>query len=436
MNKRSLLTIAGLVSGLWLFGSPGKLCGQGNTWAGESLAQMVEAARWKLGFLRVNAALELNNVGYDSDIYYGYLDDPVDDFTLSAAVPVQVLCPVTKRLVLDVYDSPQYLFYLDTDRERAWNNTFRSQVHLALARFYIQAGGGSSSVRQRLSPELNINVRQKEDSLNATLLWQTSQEVSLALLGGAVRYDYGDAEFGGTSIAEALNRKESSLALVAYIQPNPRIRFSLDGRTETYVFTEEGTDARDARSYGIFGGFELIPREGEIVQAARLQGSLSLGYMRLDMKDPQSVDGSGLAGEVNLSAAFLRRTTARINYSRGFQFSVFSGAQYLVATAYGAGITRLFSRHAFLSYDLSIGKGSYPEGGTGGGTPHEFTYTMHSVTLNTTLARNLTMRFFGMVGRRASSEAGLAGNRSFFGFSLVYGAPPQSVSAPASRMPH
>ena len=57
---------------------------QGRTWAGESLAQMVDSARWRLDFIRVNGALELINTGYDSDIYYGYLPEPVPDFTLSA----------------------------------------------------------------------------------------------------------------------------------------------------------------------------------------------------------------------------------------------------------------------------------------------------------------------------------------------------------------
>jgi hypothetical protein len=100
MNRRKFLTTAGLVFALWLFGAPDTAYGQGNTWAGTSLAQMVEAAKWRWGLLRVNAALELNNVGYDSDIYYGYLDEPVPDYTFSAGVPVQVLLPVSKRISL------------------------------------------------------------------------------------------------------------------------------------------------------------------------------------------------------------------------------------------------------------------------------------------------------------------------------------------------
>ena len=215
---------------LCLIAFPGPALGQGRTWAGTSLAQMVEAARWRIGAFRVNASLSLANVGYDTDIYYGYLDEPVPDFTLTASVPVQVLLPLGKKVVLELNDSPQYLFYLETEKERAWNNIFGGRVHFALERFYIQAGGGLSNVRQRMSPELDVNIREKSDSLDGTILWQASKNVSLAALYGYARYDYGESEFGGIDLAEALNRKESYVDFVTYIQPSSKIRLFLDGQ--------------------------------------------------------------------------------------------------------------------------------------------------------------------------------------------------------------
>lgn len=434
MNRKKFLAIAGLVFALWLFGAPGTAYGQGNTWAGMSLAQMVDAARWRLGLLRVNAALELTNVGYDSDVYFGYLEDSVPDFTSLAGLPIQVLVPVSKKIVFDLFDNPQYMFYLDTEKERALNNTFRGQVHMALERFYIQAGGGLSNVRRRLSPELNINIRDKTNRLDGLVLWQVSRQTSLALIYGGADFDYGDSEFGGTSIAEALNRKENFFDLVAYVQPNPRVRFFLDGQYGTYAFPEGTAAPRDARSFGAYGGFEFIPREGGVLRAAGVQGSVSLGYMRFDMKHPQFVDGSGLAGTANLSAELLRRTTARVFFSRDFQFSVYSGASYYIATAYGGGIMRHFSRRVSLSYDLSFGRSDYPEDETGGGTPHRYRYTNYSAALNIILTRNLTITFMGTFTKRVLGEGG-ARNRNFFGLSLVYGAPAGIISAPAGGMP-
>ena len=437
MKKFHGILICALIVNAWLLCSPEKAYAQGSTWAGESLQQMVEAARWKFGLLRVNAALELTNAGYDSDVYYGYQDDPVPDFTLAAGVPIQVLIPASKTVVLDIYDYPQYVFYLDTERERGWNNTFRGQLHIALEKFYIQAGGGLANVRQRLSPELDVNYRLKTNSLDGLVLWQVSRQTSLAMVYGGADYDYGDDEFGGTSYAETMNRKENIVDLVAYLQPNPRVRFFLDGQYGTYAFKEEVASERDAQSYGVFGGFEFIPREGELVPATRVQGRLSLGYMWFDMKDPQFVDGSGLAGTASLSAEILRRTTVRGFFTRGYQFSILSGASYYIGTNYGGGISRALSRRASISYDLTLGHTDYPEVEGGGGAPAGYPnrYTTHMGGLNIQLTRLLSVTFLATFARRVMDEDGLARNRNFIGLSLVYGYLPARMSTPVSGMP-
>jgi hypothetical protein len=392
---------------------------------------MVEAVRWRLGALRINASLALTNAGYDSDIYFGYLDVAVPDYTFSAGVPVQVFLPLSKKVVLEVFDNPQYLFYLDTMKERAWNNIFRGQVHFAFDRVYVQLGGGLSNIRQRLSPELNINFRQKEDSLNGTLLWQASREMSFALLYEAARYDYGDAEFGGTSIAETLNRKEDYFDFVTYLQPSSRVRLFVNGQYGTYTFTEVASNFRDTRSYGIFGGLAFVPREGEARPVEPVQGSISLGYKLFDILDPLLTGGSGFVGAVDISAGLFKRTTGRAFFSRDFAFSAYSIGTFYLSTTYGGGISRRMSRRVTFSYDLSFSQSSYPEV-SGGGIPigQNFRYTTHNFSLNVTLARYLGITFMGTLSKRRLDEPGLGRNRNFFGLSLVYGNPPATISAP------
>lgn len=431
--KRILIVLSAAIALLgWVVLFPALVCGQGNTWAGTSLAQMVEAARWRVGAFRINASLALTNAGYDTDIYYGYLDEAVPDYTFSAGVPVQVLLPLSKKVVLDVFDSPQYVFYLDTNKERTWNNIFRGQVHFAFDRFYVQAGGGLSNNRQRLSPELNINVRQKEDSLDGTVLWQASRAMSLALLYGGSQFYYGDAEFGGTSIAETLNRKESYFDLVSYLQPSSRVRLFVDGQFGTYTFTEAASSFKDTRSYGVFGGLEFVPREGEARPVEPVQGSISLGYKLFDILDPLLADGSGFVGAVDISAGLFKRTTGRAFFSRDFAFSAYSSGTFFLSTTYGGGISRRMSRRATFSYDLSFSRSSYPEA-AGGGMPigQNFQYTTHNFSLNVTLARNLGITFLGTLSKRGLDEPGLGRNRNFFGLNLVYGNPSGTISAPS-----
>jgi hypothetical protein len=430
MKNRSYLLGTVIVGFLAVFAlSPAAVRGQGNTWAGASLAQVLDSARWRVGAFRINASLTLANVGYDSDIYYGYLDEAYPDATGSASVPVQVFLPLGKKAVLEAFDSPQYLFYLDNKKERAWNNVFQGQLHFALDRVYIQAGGGLSTVRQRLSPELNINVREKKDDLHAALLWQVSSEVSLSLLGVDARFDYGGNESSGVDLAETLNRREDYLDAVAYWQPNPRIRFFLNGQFGTYAFKSEVSSLRDSRSYGAFGGLTFVPRENVAGHLDPPQGSLTLGFKLFDMLNPLGTDGSDFVGTVNLSTGILKRTMARVFLSRDFTFSAYSGSTYYLSTAFGGGLIRRLSRHSTLSYDISFSRSSYP--GTGGlPSGGNYRYTIHNVSLNVRLARNLEAMLFGMLGRRTLDSPELARSRGFVGLNLIYGIATSSVAAP------
>lgn len=435
MTRKKLFAAAGFALALGLFGAiPPARC-QVSTWAGTSLATMLDRAQWKLGPLRGNTSLTIANAGYESDIYYGYLADAVPDFSLAASIPVQALCPLGKRVVLEIYESPQYLFYLSTRQERAWNNALRGQIHLSLDRLYVQASAGHSNVRQRLSPELNINVRLKEDRLNGTVLYQISQRGSLAFLYRATNYDHGDAQYAGTQIGKSLNRRENFFDLIAYMQPNPGVRFYLDGQFGTSQFADPTAKFKDARSYGVFGGLDFVPDVENTKRVAKIQGGIGLGYMRFDMVDPERVDGSDFIGNAKVSVRLQERITVRASFSRGFQYSIYSGATYYVSMNYGGGLEYLLSRHTSISYDIYFARSTYPADETaGGGVPAGVynLYTTHLFGLNLRVARQLTVTFTGMLGKRAADPTSLARNRNFIGLSLVYGAATGTVSSPSS----
>jgi hypothetical protein len=424
----ALNAIVGFLALFSIFPLP--ITGQGNTWAGASLAQVMESAQWRVGVFRVNASLNLANLGYDTDIYYGYLDEAYPDFTFSAAAPVQIFLPLGKKVVLEAYESPQYLFYINNENERAWNNVFRGQIHFALDRVYVQAGGGLSNVRQRLSPELNVNVRERKDDLHGALLWQLSGDFSIALLGEDARFDYGENESAGLYLSETLNRRESYLDAVAYLQPNPRIRLFLNGQYGTYAFKSEISSIRDSRSYGVFGGLAFIPRENEGRHIDPPQGSLTLGFKIFDMINPLAVDGSDFVGTVNVSTGIFKRTMVRVFFSRDFTFSAFAGSTYYLSTTYGGGLIRRLSRRATLSYDLSFSRSVYPDRALGPSIEHDLRYTIHNLSLNIRLARNLELMFFGMLGRRTQVATELTRTRGFLGLNLVYGIATSSIAAP------
>jgi hypothetical protein len=393
---------------------------------------MVEAARWRTGALRFNASLNLSNVGYDTDVYYGYLDEPTPDFTLTARVPFQALLPLSKKVVLEVNESPEYMFYLETEKERAWNNVLSGRIHFALEKLYVQAGGILSNVRRRMGPEFDVNVREKSDRLDGTVLWQASRSTSFAAIYEFTRYDYTDNEFSAIDLAETQNREESYFDVVTYVQPSTKIRLLLDGQYGLYTFTEPASNVRDTRSYGIFGGLDFVPREGEVGPIEPPQGSVSLGYKRFDVLDANYSDGSGFVGAVNISTGILEKTVVRAFFSRDFDFSVYSDATFYLSTAIGGGLSRRLSRKTTFGYDVNFGRSAYPiDEATGLPTSPDYSYVNHAFNLDVRLARYLSLTFQVTLNERTLGESGERESRDFFGFSLVYGAPSGSISAPA-----
>jgi hypothetical protein len=152
-----------------------------------------------------------------------------------------------------------------------------------------------------------------------------------------------------------------------------------------------------------------------------MRGGFKVGYIRLDVADPGLRDGSGFAGEADVSADLTNRTSVQLFLSRGFQFSVFSGATYYLSTIYRAGLTQSLSRRSTLSYDVSFGRASYP--GEGEALVPLDRYTTHSFSLSVRMARHLSVAFLGTLGRRARESGSLPSNRRFFGLSLAYGFP-------------
>lgn len=414
--------MACLPLGVWLFGTAGAVYGQGHTWIGEGLTRMVEGARWRIGGLRINAAFTLDNAGYDSDIYYGFLQNKeVPDGTFAAGAPVQLIVPLSRAVVLEFSDAPQYIFYLNTKRERAWNNTFQGRMHVALEKLYLQAGGEMANVRGRFSPELYINVREKRDSLNGLAYWQAAKRTSLAVLYSRTRFGYEGNEYAGASLADSLDRTEDLLDGIVYVQPGPQWRPFLNGQYGVFTFTGQGSGLRNAKSYGAFGGVEFVPRTGETEMGTGFQGAFRLGYRILDVTDPGVPDGSGFSGEADITLGLTRKTSIHALFARGFEFSVYSEAIYFLSTSYGGGLLQRLSRRTSCSYEVSLGRLSYPE--EEGGFGRLDRYAAHTVRFDVRLGLYLEASLFGTLNQRKLGEEAPPRNRYFVGINLSYGTP-------------
>ena len=108
----------------------------GDTLMREKLRNMWQDTWIKAGPFRIKAVMFLNDVGYDSNVYRTNTN-PIKDFRITAGPGITVFLPVKKRILFSIYGSPQYVFFKDTERERAWNSYFNGGVHFFINRFLL-----------------------------------------------------------------------------------------------------------------------------------------------------------------------------------------------------------------------------------------------------------------------------------------------------------
>ncbi|MCJ7589130.1 MAG: hypothetical protein MUQ00_14700, partial [Candidatus Aminicenantes bacterium] len=128
----------------------------GETWKGRNLRFTIERAPLRAGPLRIQPMLYLTDAGYDSNIY-GQIERPVKDYWLQAGPGIDVYVPVKKKkIVFSVSESPRYVYFFETKRERAWNNYLRGEVSLLFNKIFISGGGLLNNYKFRYPFEIDI----------------------------------------------------------------------------------------------------------------------------------------------------------------------------------------------------------------------------------------------------------------------------------------
>jgi len=426
MKRNRILNAAVLALLAAVLASPTPSFGWGSTWAGASIEQVYNSLAWRIGLLRVSGALRFDNVGYDSNIYYGATANAVSDFTLRVGPAVRALLPVTQNIILDLSEFPQYAFYAKTKQERSWDNTFLGQAHIVFEKFYVRLGQGLSDTKNLLSTELSINVRNRTDAPSAFILWQLTAGTSVSLGYTKYRLRYVNPEVGGANVRQNLNRTENYGNLTLYLQQTSRARFFLEGEYGVVNFAEEVSQPKNTRTYTVYGGIDFLPAPPEMDQtlkAGQIQGRLNIGYKKFDIVDPTKKDFAGLVGDTGVAVNVIGLTALQGVFIRDVRYSAFSDYTYYLETTYGAGLASPLTSRIVVRYDFFIGRNDYPLPPIAEGLPEVKRidrFTRHAFRANIRLRPNLTFSLFGSIGKR-KSNLGLPSDRSFFGFNLIYG---------------
>jgi len=382
---------------------------------GVELENQVRQSPWRLGPLRIKPAFSLNEAGFDSNVFYGSAGENVEDYTFTAGPKLNIYLPLEKKLILEIDESPQYLHYFETAKERAWNNYFRGHAHLALNRFFITAGWGLSNARERWSTEIDARPRRKENSLSGSILWQPTKRISYLIGLRRLKYDYEDISYEVFDLAERLNRTEDYLNFTAYYQLSSRARFFIDYERGDFDF-ESLSSFKDSRSDAVYGGIDFAPK-------GRIRGRINLGYKTFDARDPGAKDYSGFVGDTQVSFRAFRSLDLKASYKRGVQFSLWYDNNFFLEDVYGAGASFYPVRKIRLDYNYLNGKNDY-RGAAESEAPASQVrldkYQIHSAGVYFMIQKDIGL---GIVYSRWTRDSNLAfqdDKRDFVGANLTY----------------
>jgi len=390
-----------------------KAYGWGKTWLGYDLEQQIKAAGLSLGPFRIRTVLYLANAGYDSNVYRTP-NNPIKDFSFTIGPEFYVNLPIKKKIVISIYESPQYIYFTKTEGERTWNNYLSGQVHFILNRFFITLGKGYSVAQEIWNTEIDIRPRRKEYSSQGSLLWQISRKTSLFIRFSQAKYDYEDLSFGEFRLKYDLNHTESRASFTGYYQVSFQTKFFLNFESAYFDF-QYPSNPRDSKSSGIHGGFEFSP-------LGVFRGRISLGYKYFDVLLEGIRGYQGMVGDTGLSIRVVRPLTIRANYRRDVQFSAWYDNAYYLENIIGSGASLYLSRNIRLDYSYYSGRNTYPATISGQSSlqKREDNYRSQSVGLYFRIKKKIGLGVIATYWERDSSVYWMNGKQTLVGMNLTH----------------
>jgi hypothetical protein len=314
-------------------------------------------ANWTFGPFLIDPSLRFD-FSYDNNVYGTYgRQEPIPDYVASIAVPISVYLPLRNRLILSFTDTPEYLYFVDLENERTFNNSYSLGARiLLLNRLALSGTYGFNRAKYRFSSEIERRAFQQIEASGASLFLETARGTAIGFVGLTNRYTYEEESFPGqeNSLSTSLNRKEDNLRLEFYRQVWVDSSFFVNVGYTDYAFDNPQASFRDSYSYqGNVGiRFPLL---------GRARGLLSLGYKNFTPRQPGKKRYSGPVGNTGLDFR-IARFGLRFQLFRDVPFSYAEASVFYIDSRAGAGLSFYLTRNIRLDYDFSIGRNEYPEG--------------------------------------------------------------------------
>lgn len=370
-------------------------------------------ARVKLGPLRVQPALLIQEAGYDSNVYFYQNTEPIGDWTLTAGPALDIYLPLGDRFLFSFYLSPRYVFFKEIKNERTWNFFGNGSVRFYILRFLFTLEAGKSDAKARWNTEIDIRPRLVRESQSAGVEFYPGRKMSLSAAASHQWMEYEETEYEGFPIGWRLNRHDYFLTLAGRYRVSRRMEMFLEYEHGFHLFTREDL-VSDKTGRAVYAGIDFDP-------LGRFEGRLNIGYRQLFDSASGETIYEGMVGDTGISYRFLRFLTFRAQYQRDVLFSVW--ADYFLMERYGAGVSFYIFRKIRVDYSYGLGHHGYPgEGGVDEGPVRYrgYDFDSHSLGFYFRLKERTGIGFVVTRMSRTFDYAPRPVRRDVFALNLIY----------------
>ena len=290
-------------------------------------------ARLQFGPLGLTPSIAIENVGIDTNVFND-TEDPKEDFTATSRPQLDVWLRLG-RATLSVAAAVEGVYFKRYSDQSSVNPDGAAALEYRGNRVGVFAGGGLRRTRQRPGFEIDVRVRQVQESLMAggDIRLGGKTAVGVTIDRTRARFEE-DATVSGTSLRETLNRRETTAsAFVSYdVTPLTSVLVRADVQRDTF----DASPLRNSRRVRITPGVEFKP-------FALITGSASVGYHSFEPLDSAQTPFTGTFASVDLAYTLLGRTRFAVQANRDVEYSYRPSQPYYVITGVTGSISQAVS---------------------------------------------------------------------------------------------
>jgi hypothetical protein len=287
----------------------------------------IERPRIQLGPLGLTPSIAVTNLGVDTNVFNQF-EEARSDFTFTVSPQLDAWLRAG-RWRLRVASRSDLVYFQRYSSERSIDGVLDSRLERRGSRVTPWITAASTSGRQRFGYEIDLRFRRDVRDLAAGVDTRVAGQTRVGVSARRMTYRHDpDAEFGGSNLREALDRRRDALGVTFQHPLTPLTTFVVSG--ERIYDRFEFTPARDAESNRIDTGFDLSP-------SALIAGRGRIGYRRFVGTGGALPDYSGPVASVAASSVVGGRTRIDVTTDRDLDYSWEAFYPYYVRT--GATVT-------------------------------------------------------------------------------------------------